>query len=81
MEKLKRGLLVLFVLNKDEECLFMIGGDKACNFTFLNHMVTLIGFNYFEIKHVKHTVILLCILKDGTVRKCNFLAKKIRGII
>ena len=79
MEKLKRGLPVPFVLDKDEQCLFLISDNKACNFAFSNHIATIMGLNYFGIKHVKLANMPLSILKNGDVEKCALLATKVEG--
>ena len=42
-------------------------------------MVTLIGLNYFGIKHVKSIEILSRILKDRAVRKSTLLTAKVKG--
>ena len=79
MEKLKRGLPVPFVLGKDEKCLFLISGNKACNFSFSNHVATLMGLNYFGIKHVMLAETPLSMLKNGDVEKCALLSTKVEG--
>ena len=79
MEKLKRGLPVPFVLDKDEQCLFLISDNKACNFAFSNHVATIMGLNYFGIKHAKLVNAPLSILKNGDAEKCALLATKVEG--
>ena len=58
---------------------FLIGNNKACNFTFSNHVVTLMGLNYFCIKHAKLAETPLFILKNGAVGKCALLTTKVEG--
>ena len=78
-EKLKRGLPVPFVLNENEECLFLMNDGPAKNFVFSKHVKTLMGLNYFELENVKNMQSPLCLLKKGVIKKCALLATKIEG--
>ena len=69
--KFKRGSPVPFVLTKDEGCLFLIGDNEACNFTFSNHVVALIGLNYFCTKDAKQADTPLSILSWKMRFACN----------
>ena len=62
-EKLKRGLPVPFVLNENEECLFLMNDGPDKHFAFSKHVKTLMGLNYFELEHMKCTQLPLCLLK------------------
>ena len=44
---------------------------------FSKHVLSLIGLNYFKTKQVKNAEILMCLLKEGAVRKYALLATKI----
>ena len=78
-EKLKRGSPVPFVLNENEDCLFLLNDGPAKHFVFSNHVKTLMGLNYFDLKHVKNAQSPLSLLKKGVVKKCALLATKIEG--
>ena len=54
-EKLKRGLPVPFVLNNNKEYLFLFNNGPAKQFIFMNHVMKLMGLNYFHLKHVRNT--------------------------
>ena len=77
--KIKRGSPFPFVLSKDMECLFLIGNNKAYSFTFSNHVLAVMGLNYFYAKHAKQVEIPLRILKDIAVAKHTLLATKVEG--
>ena len=76
-EKLKRGLPVPFVLNENEDCLFLLNDGLAKHFVFSNNVKTLMGLNYFDLKHVKNAQSPLSLLKKGVVKKCALLATNI----
>ena len=78
-EKLKRGLPIPFVINENEECLFLFSDGPAKHFVFSNHVKTLMGWNYFDIKYVKNAQSPASLLKKGIVKKCALLATKIEG--
>ena len=48
-------------------------------FAFSNHVKTLMGWNYFDIKYVKNAQSPASLLKKGIVKKCALLATKIEG--
>ena len=73
MEKLKRGLPVPFVINENDECLFLIKNQKAQDFSFTKHVKKQMGLNYFEICHVKHANSLWCLTKEGGGCKILFV--------
>ena len=54
-EKLKRGLPAPFVLNDIKDCLFLLNNGPAQQFVLANHVIKLMGLNYFHLKHVKNT--------------------------
>ena len=78
-EKLKRGLPVLFVINENEECLFLVNDGPAKHFEFSKHVKALMGLNYFDLKYVKNAQSPMSLLKKGNVKKCALLATAIEG--
>ena len=78
-EKLKWGLPVPFVLNDNKECLFLFNDGPAKQFIFTNHVMKLIGLNYFHLKYVRNTKSPDSLLKKGLLKKCALLATKIEG--
>ena len=82
IEKLKRGLPVPFILNENNECLFIFNDGPALHFAFSKHVISLMGLHYFEIKLINKVENPLCVLKTSTAKKCAFLANKLdRGNI
>ena len=79
MEKLKRGLPVPFILNENNECLFIFNDGPALHFAFSKHVVSLMGLHYFEIKLINKVENPLCVLKTSTAKKCALLANKLDG--
>ena len=78
-QKLKRGLPVPFVLDENDDFLFLLNYGPAKQFSFSNHVKTLMGWNYFDLKPVKDAQSPLSLLKKGVVKKCALLAIKIEG--
>jgi len=78
-EKLKRGLPVPFVINENEECLFLVNDGPVKYFEFSKHIKALIGLNYFDLKYVKNAQSPISLLKKGNVKKCALLAIVIEG--
>ena len=78
-EKLKRGLPVPFVMNDKEECLFLFNDSPCRKFIFTNHVLKLMGWNYFHIKQVGNAVSPENLFKKGFAKKCALLATKIEG--
>ena len=79
MEKLKRGLPVPFILNENNECLFIFNDGPAQRFTFANHVISLMGLHYFELKFVNRVENPLCVLKTSAAKKCALMAHKLEG--
>ena len=78
-EKLKRGLPVPFIMNDKNECLFLFNDGPPRQFAFANHVMKLMGWNYFHLKHVGNATSPDSLLKNGLVKKCALLATKIEG--
>ena len=79
MEKLKRGLPVPFILNENNECLFIFNDGPAQRFTFAKHVISLMGLHYFELKFVNRVENPLCVLKTSAAKKCALMAHKLEG--
>ena len=54
--------------------------SPAKQFVFTNHIIKLIGLNYFHLKHVRNTKLPDSLLKKGLAKKCALLATKIEGV-
>ena len=68
-----------FLLNNNKECLFLLNNGPAKQFVFTNHIIKLMGSNYFHLKHVRNTKFSDSLLKKGLVKECALLATKIEG--
>ena len=78
-KKLKRGLPVPFVLNENEECLFLMSNNPARHFILMKYVKILMGLNYFDLGHAKNTQLPLSLLEKGIMKKCALLPAKIEG--
>ena len=68
-----------FVINDNEEYLFSLNDGPAKTFVCTNHVIKLIGLNYFHLKHIRNTKSPDSLLKKGLAKKCALLATKIEG--
>ena len=62
-KKLKRGLSMPFVLNENEEYLFLISNSPTKHFAFSKHVKALIGLTHFELEHMKNAQLPLSLFK------------------
>ena len=76
-KKLKCELSIPFIINANNEYLFLIKNQEAQYFFFSNYVQIQMGLNYFNISHVKNTHTPLCLPKYGVIVKCVLLAMKV----
>ena len=77
MEKVNHGLPVPFVVNENNQSVFLTKIQEVQHFSFSKRVQKQMGLNYFEISDVKTLNSLLCKTKEGAVMKCSLLSTKI----
>ena len=75
---IKQGTPTPFVVNANNENLFLIKNERASLFIFSTHAHSVMGLNYFNVKIIKKAEEPMFASKTGQTRKCVLLPTNIK---
>ena len=75
---MKHGTPMPFVVNPNNENLFLIKNERASLFIFSTFACSVMGLNYFNVDVIKTDEEPMFVSKTGQIRKCVLLPTKIK---
>ena len=75
---MKQGTPMPFVVNANNENLFLIKNERASLFIFSTFACSVMGLNYFNVDVIKTAEEQMFVSKTGQIRKCVLLPTKIK---
>ena len=75
---MKQGTPIPFVVNANNENLFLIKNERASLFIFSTFACSVMGLNYFNVDVIKTAEEPMFVSKTGQIRKCVLLPTKIK---